>query len=293
MNSKNENPVRQQSISSEPYCQLCGSTALQNESPGYWACLDCGTLAQFPLPDAVQFEESMRYEHEIQPYESRWLSLVEELRPAARSLLDLGAANGGFIEAATQRGWQTLGLEGSPGMVSSAKAVGRDVILQDLDQWEYDGPKFGVVRLWFVLEHVRRPGHVLTQALKALLPRGLLLLSVPNDANWLSRRVMRDTADRFWEHSLHMHHFPPFGLESWLQKQGFELVIGESGRPTELMRDGNLPLFETWERIRALDPGLSRLFYQLGVGRSREMIFRYSSPNLILQTEETSGGALD
>jgi hypothetical protein len=53
-----------------------------------------------------------------------------------------------------------------------------------------------------------------------------------------------------------------------------DLAIGESGRPTELMRDGNLPLSETWERIRALDPGLSRLFYQLGVGQSREMIFR-------------------
>jgi SAM-dependent methyltransferase len=255
-------------------CRLCGSTALQNEFPGYATCLDCGTLARFPLPEAIPFEESMRYEHEIQPNELRWLPLVEELNPPVRSLLDLGAGNGCFIEAAVQRGWQALGLEGSPGLVDSARAAGRDVCLQDLDYWKYEGPQFGAVRIWFVLEHVCYPGHVLNQSLRALLPGGLFLISVPNDANWLSRRVMRHAEDRFWEHPLHMHHFPPFGLETWLQQQGLDLVLGESGRPTELMRDRNLPLFETWERIRSLDPSLSRLFYQLGVGRSRDMIFR-------------------
>jgi SAM-dependent methyltransferase len=248
--------------------------ALQNEFLGYATCLDCGTLTQFPLPEAIPFDESIRYEHEIQPYEQRWLPLLEELNPSARSLLDLGAGNGSFIEAAIQRGWEACGLEGSTGMVDSACAAGRDVRLQDLDYWKYEGLQFGVVRIWFVLEHVRRPGHVLRQALRALLPDGLLLISIPNDANWLSRRVMCHSEDRFWEHPLHLHHFPPFGLESWLQKQGLELVLGESGRPTELMRDKNLPLFETWERIRSLDPSLSQLFYQLGVGRSRDMVFR-------------------
>jgi SAM-dependent methyltransferase len=255
-------------------CRLCGSAALQNEFPGYSTCLDCGTLSQFPFPEAVQFEQSMQYEHEIKPYEQRWLPLIEELNPPVRSLLDLGAGNGCFIDVATRSGWDAHGLEGSPGMVDSACAAGRDVCLQDLDCWKYEGLQFGAVRIWFVLEHVRHPGHVLMQALRALLPGGLLLISIPNDANWLSRCVMRDAENRFWEHPLHLHHFPPFGLEDWLKKQGLDLVIGESGRPTELMRDGNLPLFETWERTRSLDPGLSRLFYQLGVGRSRDMIFR-------------------
>jgi SAM-dependent methyltransferase len=264
---KPSNPIEHQ-------CCLCGSTALKDEFPRYRTCIDCGTLTQFPLPEAIPFEESMRYEHAIQPSELRWFPLLEELNPPMRSLLDLGAGNGCFVEAANQCGWGALGLEGSPGMVNHARTAGIDVRLQDLDYWHHEGPQFGVVRIWFVLEHVRYPGHVLKQALRSLPPGGLLLLCIPNDANWLSRRLMKNDDDRFWEHPLHIHHFPPFGLEHWLQQQGLDLAIGESGRPTELMRDGDLPLFQTWERIRALDPSLSRLFYQLGVGRSREMIFR-------------------
>lgn len=266
-------------LKSEPtagasHCCLCGGGSLQSESPGYSSCRDCGAISQSPPPASIQFQESVRYEHQVQPSELRWLQLVEEQNPPARTLIDLGAGDGGFVEAASLRGWEASGLEGSPEVVASARAAGRPIVHQDLDAWMHTGPRAGVVRLWFVLEHVRRPGHILEQARAALLPGGLLLVAVPNDANWLSRRVMRDDNDCFWEHPLHLHHFPPYGLEDLLKARGFELVIAEAGRPTELMRGGNLPLHETWERIRALDPSLSRLFYQLGVGRSRELLLR-------------------
>jgi len=105
-------------------------------------------------------------------------------------------------------------------------------------------------------------------------PGGLLLVAIPNDGGWLSRLVMKSPEDRFWEDALHLNHFPPFGLERWIESLGFTLEIAEATRPTELMRGGTLPLYETWEAARTLDPALSRLFYKLGVGRGREMAFR-------------------
>ncbi len=224
----------------------------------------------------MPFEESAaRYAHAITPPELRWLDLLESQWGALpRRLIDLGAGDGGFVQAAGARGWAATGLEGSVEMVEIARSAGRLVSLCDLDEWKFDGAPVSAVRLWFVLEHVRRPGQVLRELPQALSPGGLLLIGVPNDANWLSRRVMRDETDRFWEHPVHLHHFPPFGLERVLGTLGFEPVVAESGRPTELMRGGSLPLYETWERVRAADPELSRLFYQLGVGRTREMLLR-------------------
>ena len=257
-------------------CPLCDGARLADDSPSFVRCDDCGTLTRAIPVDCVPFEESAaRYAHPVHPPELRWLDLLEaQLGALPRLLLDLGAGDGGFVGAACERSWGATGLEGSVEMVEIARAAGRPVSLCDLDEWEFDGTPVSAVRLWFVLEHVRRPGQLVRQLARALRPGGLLLLAVPNDANWLSRRVMRDEADRFWEHPVHLHHFPPFGLERFLGTLGLEPVIAESGRPTELMRGGALPLYETWERIRAVDPGLSRLFYELGVGRTREMLFR-------------------
>jgi SAM-dependent methyltransferase len=255
-------------------CLLCGSDALVLETERYTACQRCGTLSQrHPPPRAAVEESEARYTHDILPAERRWLALVAEAGPAERTLLDLGAGNGGFVGLARDHGWRARGLEGSAAMVARAVAAGWPLHVADLDEWEAEG-QVGVVRLWFVLEHIRLPGRLLREACRAVAPGGLLVVAVPNDAGWLSRRVMRSDADRFWEHPLHLHHFPPFGLEEWLVGLGFERILGEAGRPTELMRDGHLPLHEAWEQVREWDPSLSRLFYQLGVGRSREMIFR-------------------
>jgi SAM-dependent methyltransferase len=144
-----------------------------------------------------------------------------------------------------------------------------------LDEWAAEeAGYYRVVRLWYVLEHIRQPGRLLRQALKVLRDGGLLVVGVPNDAGQLSRRLMRAPEDRFWEHTLHLHHFPPFGLEEWIRGLGYDLILGEASRPAELMRGGSLPLNETWEEAREAVPELCRIFYKLGVGRGRELIFR-------------------
>lgn len=256
-------------------CPLCGSDALVLDTEDYLECSVCRTLTQRRPPVELGLEESeARYAHNFGARERRWLALIANADPPVRSVLDLGAGDGGFVGLAHAEGWTARGLEGSEAMVALARARGYPVELCDVDRWSTDATRYGVVRLWYALEHVRHPGRLLREAARSLHAGGLLAIAVPNDANWLSKQVMRSPQDRFWEHPLHLHHFPPFGLEGWLRGLGFEVVIAEAGRPTELMRGGNLPLHETWEAAREHDPSLSRLFYQLGVGRSREFLLR-------------------
>jgi len=257
-------------------CPLCGASDLAAETDRYLRCPQCELLTQRTPPASLAIEESdARYGHDILSSDRRWLAMIAEAGPPVRSVLDLGAGNGGFVGFAQQEGWDAHGLEASPDLVRRGQQAGWPVQLADIDTWEaVAGRRFGVVRIWFVLEHIRQPGRLLQEAQHALLPGGLLAAAVPNDAGWLSRRVMHSESDRFWEHPLHLHHFPPFGLERWLEGRGFELVLAEAGRPTELMRGGTLPLSEAWERVRERDPELCRLFYKLGVGRNRELLLR-------------------
>lgn len=257
-------------------CALCSSEALEWESDLYTVCPACGTISQ-AHPESVGQQDYHQeiYHHGITSVERRWMRLIEEWAGDGKRLLDLGCGNGAFLDLAQSRGWQAVGIEKNHSSVDEARALGLSVAEADLDEWAVEDPGvYDVVRIWYVLEHVRRPGNLLRQASKAVKTGGLLVLAVPNDAGRLSRCVMKSPDDRFWEHPLHLHHFPPFGLEKWIGELGFELVLGESTRPAELMRGGNLPLNEAWEAAREAAPQLCRIFYKLGVGRGREMILR-------------------
>ena len=257
-------------------CALCESPKIERETDSYLVCPACGTLSQVdPKESPLSDIPDDIYHHEATSPDKRWLSLTLERAGRPGRLLDLGCGNGAFTGLAREAGWEVRGVEKNPASVSAARELGLDVEEADLDEWTAPGgERFDAVRIWYVLEHVRQPGRLIKQAETALKPGGLMLIAVPNDAGWLSRRVMESPDDRFWEHPLHLHHFPPFGLEEWLGKIGFELILAEATRPTELMRGGKLPLLQAWEKAREAAPELCRVFYRLGVGRGRELLLR-------------------
>lgn len=253
-------------------CPLCDGGGLVPETARYLCCPACGTLTQV-TGEASVLSDPVDYARGQNPADHRWLSLLSTLTEGRR-LFDVGCGSGAFVEVASAAGWQATGFDSDRRLIGLAGHLGDKVEALDAQHWNPVDDSYDVVRLWFVLEHVQFPGRLLRRAIGALRSNGLLQVAVPNDAGWLSRRVMASPDDRFWEHPLHLHHFAPFGLERWLEAQGCEHEVLEAGRPTELMRGGSLPLDETWEAVRRIDPSLSRLFYQLGVGRSREMIWR-------------------
>ncbi len=85
-------------------------------------------------------------------------SLEKYTGPAnGRSLLDVGAYIGVFVEVAGKSGWHACGVEPSLWAVSQAKSKGLPIIQGTLDALELQGRLFDVVTLWDVIEHVTDP----------------------------------------------------------------------------------------------------------------------------------------
>lgn len=266
-------------MTTEKTCLLCGGDDLELETADYVRCPACLTISQRSPSERAKRETAPEtYEHGVSQVDHRWLRLISEQFDQLskdRSMLDLGCGNGAFIGLAAEQGWRVTGVEESEYLAARGEEAGLDIERKSLEQWaQGQGGSYDVVRLWYVLEHVNRPGEILRAAVNTLKPGGLLVIAVPNEAGWLSRLVMKSEDDRYWEHPLHIHHYPPFGLERHIESLGCETVLAEASRPTDLMRNANLPLNETWEQAREKVPELCRIFYQLGVGRGREIIFR-------------------
>jgi 2-polyprenyl-3-methyl-5-hydroxy-6-metoxy-1,4-benzoquinol methylase len=99
-------------------------------------------------------------------------------------LLDIGCAGGAFLAEAQAKGFEVRGLEINPAMAAKARARGITVLnrrIEDapLDRW----PRFDVVTLMDVLEHLPDPRGAMWKVAHWLKPGGTLLVRGPvNDS---------------------------------------------------------------------------------------------------------------
>lgn len=164
------------------------------------------------------------------------------VRPWARyrqhnRLLDVGFGAGALLQAATQEGWTTYGVERS----SVAVEQGRRHELGDLQVCDflcapYDTGFFDVICMLELIEHLIDPMPFLQQAERLLRPGGLLYLTTPNAAG-LNGRLL-GTA---WSVVAPPEHVQLFSLPSMLRTlrgAGFkpEAVYTEGFYPFELLR---------------------------------------------------------
>src|SRR5829696_7877718 len=169
-------------------------------------------------------------------------SFVPRIPPPAR-LLDVGCGSGEFLEAATARGYASVGIDISRSGVAACRARGLDAHVAHIDAHHVHSP-YDFLTLWDVVEHVVDPVAMLETAAGLVRDGGWIAIKTP----FVPRRGFQLVE---WVPSLqrallhlpgHIQFFTPASMRIALASAGFrniELsVIGRmrGRRPTRSLK---------------------------------------------------------
>lgn len=155
-----------------------------------------------------------------QPLDARFRYLPKP-SPGQR-VLDVGCGNGDFLEAATDAGWDAVGLEPDPDAAAVGQARGFDVRAGGLEVLDGLSSCFDAVTLNHVIEHLHSPGDALAVILRVLKPGGVLYIDTPNIDSLGAAAFGRHW--RGLEPPRHLVLFTPSSLVGLLRQAGFVAI---------------------------------------------------------------------
>lgn len=154
-----------------------------------WECLDSGL--RFFIPNSII--GSGKFYFELQQYSWYYLPWKWEhtetmkLLTGSGSLLEIGCAEGEFLQAAQKKGLKVEGIELNQDAAKQARAKGlavSEVLLSEFLKQGNQG-KFDWVCSFQVLEHIDNVNLFINEALACLKPGGKLIVSIPNMDSFL------------------------------------------------------------------------------------------------------------
>jgi 2-polyprenyl-3-methyl-5-hydroxy-6-metoxy-1,4-benzoquinol methylase len=176
------------------------------------------------------------------------LKTLNSLSVKKGPLLDVGCAEGLFLELAAKDGWAVTGTEISHYAVRHGKEeLGLNVMQGELRDMKFSDSSFDAVTMWHVLEHTVNPMDVLKEIRRILKDDGVFVMAIPNLNNILSQIVYRiikgrpihlfDPDDR----ELHLYHFTPETIRLASEKAGFTVqkIMPDNCRSRQPLIRGN------------------------------------------------------
>jgi len=113
------------------------------------------------------------------PVDVAYRYLPRRLPGKIMRVLDIGCANGVWLELARGAGWQVAGVEPDP--VSRSRARDRGIeVRESVADWLSKGESFDYVTISHVIEHVHDPLMLLRDSLALLRPGRGLFIDTPN-----------------------------------------------------------------------------------------------------------------
>jgi SAM-dependent methyltransferase len=171
-------------------CAWCGVAFDESARalPGRRQCGRCGAATTDPWPSDAELGSA--YGGWYRPAEGRFSGVGDALlrwlrgRLAQRldriappgPVLDVGAGAGALVDALRARGREAVGLERRPARPD----------FEERELTEVEG-SFAAVVFWHSLEHLREPREALARAASLLMPRGVLVVAMPNAASLQAR----------------------------------------------------------------------------------------------------------
>jgi len=213
-------------------------------------CFDCGFGQPERLPALPRFFDRMYH----QLWSSGWieqefegtykdvifrrvLSALRERIPSGRSLLDIGAHAGRFLDLARAAGWAPEGLEVNPRTASfAATRTGLPVHRLNVSELPSLHSDYDAVTMTDVLEHLPDPVGTLVQVREKLARGGWIAVKVPcGPAQQFKEncraRLASTYRPRLADNLVHVSHFSPASLRLALERGGFSAISIEVGAP--------------------------------------------------------------
>lgn len=197
------------------------------------------------------------------------LAAVQALDPS--SALDVGCWTGAFLESLQASGISATGLELNTDSAATARALGFDVVVADLeaDAWaqSLDIERFDVVTYLDVLEHLVRPDRALAQTREILTPDGHVVASIPNVAHVSLRLSLLVGQFRYADDGLldrtHLRFFTRQSIEQLFREAGYVIDSVEKVRRPAAAGGFNLPasLASLEDVVLSLDPDADAFQY--------------------------------
>lgn len=224
-------------------CPVCGELISPGQTSYHLVCKNCKYEKSHFMP-AININEA----HERVDENSREKALyalrlsnfnilvnkLKELQTnKSARLLDVGAAHGWFLDAAS-RYFDVMGIEPDELVFAAAKSQGRSIRFGYFPEALFADEKFNIIVFNDVIEHVPDIQMVLTACHDRLNAGGLLLLNLPSSrgifyraAKFLHRMGIRSYFDRLWQRDMpspHIHYFNSDNLKRIVSQCGFTEV---------------------------------------------------------------------
>ncbi|MBI5587665.1 MAG: class I SAM-dependent methyltransferase [Deltaproteobacteria bacterium] len=229
---------------SDTSCNICGSGESRHtvtvEGHNYVRCAVCGVerMAKYPTNAEVRefyskgymtnkFNDLGHHIHFTPEYRATYFAekdltfsdlRMEMGRYSGKSLLDVGCANGQFLEYAQRHGIRSMGIDISEEMVNAGRKNGLNCEVADL--FDLKG-SYDLVTFWDVVEHVTDPKAVLEKTMTLLNPGGELVIQTPCTG------MVSELFGEKWLYYLpvqHIHLFSQDALFGLLSKTGYSIV---------------------------------------------------------------------
>jgi 2-polyprenyl-3-methyl-5-hydroxy-6-metoxy-1,4-benzoquinol methylase len=195
-------------------CPVCGAFSDKNPVAGrfpersYRRCRACGLVFMDRMnAPPVEYAEDYFFSLYKKQYGKTYLedfpglretgrrrlarikALLKTAEKGERGLLDIGCAYGPFAAAARDEGFSPMGIEPAE---DAARYVREELGIPCIHGF-FPQPlerRFGVVTLWYVIEHFRRPDAVLGEINRLLMPGGVLAFSTPSFSGVSGRKSL-------------------------------------------------------------------------------------------------------
>ncbi|MCA9319617.1 MAG: methyltransferase domain-containing protein, partial [Planctomycetes bacterium] len=141
---------------------------------------------------------------------------IDRRMPGGGRVLDFGSARGTFVQALIDSDlasrWTPQGIDINPDEIAMGEAKGTPVRLADVFAGEVESESHEAVTAFSVLEHMQDPRATLEALRDVLVPKGKLLLIVPNGkcliikAGLVAHHLAKDRVRGFTDNVFHEEH---------------------------------------------------------------------------------------